>query len=160
MPLPKPEHASPPGALTHLTGDGAEKLAEKLGKMGWQSHWPHFGPKAEQRDFFEYSLPARLELSAANPALVLDLPPAADAAAVQAAAAQFGEVRPPASPPLQRRAAPPERRLRVARARETAAKRHGAARYAGGGRLRAAAAAAPARVPRSAEVPPARRGRR
>ena len=132
MPLPKSNEAVPAGALTHLTGDGADKVAATLGKIGWQSHWPHSGPKADQRDYFEYSLPARLDLSACNPALVLDLPAAADAGAVKAAAAAFGEVRPAAHPPshaAQPTSAAAAAAPTAARALCVFATRGGAARY-------------------------------
>ena len=133
MPLPKPDEAVPAGALTHLTGDGADKVAATLGKIGWQSHWPHSGPKADQRDYFEYSLPARLDLSACNPALVLDLPAAADAGTVKAAAAAFGEARLPVRPPSS--SARPARAAATAapttaRALRMTATRCGSARYA------------------------------
>jgi hypothetical protein len=126
MTLPKPEEAPPAGALTHLTGDGCLKTAERLSKMGWQAHWPHSSAKPTKPellkeyvpDYFEYSLPARLELAAANPALLLDLPAAADAAAVKAASAAFGEVsHPPPGPARPRRAL--RQAACAARARQT-----------------------------------------
>lgn len=148
MPLPKPEQAAKPGAMTMLVGDDAEKTELKLGKMGWQSHYPHSDKKTN--DNFELSLPAKLEFSAANPALVLDLAASADAAAVKAAAQVFGEVRCGGScpPPVallggaRASAAPPR-----GRARHVAPAPCGAERYAVSAPLRASLTPGTARVP-------------
>ena len=84
MPLPTPATAVPPGPMAHLPGTGGPTFFRTLNVTGWQATW-------KPEDGCHALVAAK---RAANPALVLDLPPGDDAdAALKAAASAFGKAR-------------------------------------------------------------------